>query len=107
MSIDAILSPGTIAIGAAVSWLSTAGLVYAAVKADPPIGALTERAVVAFLISTFLTLYVLVAINTHLGFAVIPFEGVVRLLRVAVLSLALVGPAWLVLWWRGRLGDGT
>lgn len=104
--IDAILSPGVIALGALVSWLSAIGLSVAAYTATPRVGALTERAVIAVLISAFLTLYALVAANTEGGFVLFPFEESVRFLRVGVLLLAGIGPVWLVLWATGNLGDG-
>lgn len=104
---DGILSPGVIALGALVSWCSAFGLLYAADHAKPPVGALTERAVIAVVISLFLTMYALVAGNTDAGFAWFPFEQGVAILRVGALALSLVGPTWLVLWWTGRLGDGS
>jgi hypothetical protein len=104
--IDAILSPGVIALGALVSWFSAISLVWAARHAKPRIGALTERAIIAVLISTFLTVYAFVAWNTNAGYPLFDFEAGLRLLRGLVLLLSLVSPLWLGLWLTGRLGDG-
>lgn len=104
--IDAILSPEVIALGAVISWVSAVSLVWAARHAKPRVGALTERAIIAVLISTFLTMYAFVAWNTNAGYPLFDFDAGLRLLRGLVLLLSLVSPLWLVLWLTGRLGDG-
>ncbi|HEY6568594.1 MAG TPA: hypothetical protein VI341_13845 [Actinomycetota bacterium] len=101
---DGLISPAVIALGAIVSWLSALGLIAAARSANPRVNALTERAVIAVVISIFLTIYVFIAANTEAEFAMLPPEATIRLLRIAVLGLSFIGPAWLVLWATGRLG---
>lgn len=101
---DGLISPTVIAAGAILSWLSAIGLLVAAHTAVPRVNALTERAIVAVIISAFLTLYALVAANTAAGFTWLGPEDALRLLRIGVVGLSFVGPAWLLLWLTGRLG---
>jgi hypothetical protein len=100
-----LVPPWLIAAGALISWLSAIGLVIAARSAQPRVTALTERAVVAVVISVFLTMYAFFAYNTQLGFALLPAGDALWLLRVGVLGLSFIGPAWLLLWATGRLVD--
>ena len=104
--IDAILSPGVIGLFALIAWVSAFILLRAAFRADPPVGALTERAVIALVIAVFLTLYAIVASNTNFGLGVFTPDGARRIIRAAVIVLGLVPVAWVVLWLTGHLGEG-
>jgi len=105
--IEAILSPQVIALGAAVSWVSALILVYFARRSRPPVLVLTERAVVAVIISGFLTVYAVVATNTNLDYAIFHFEVGRDLLRLGALTLSAIAPVWVVLWYTGHLNDGN
>jgi hypothetical protein len=104
---EAILSPTVIALGAAVSWVSAAILVYFAFRSRPRVLVLTERAVVAVILSGFLTVYTVVALNTNLDYAFFPFEVARDLLRLGVLLMSAIAPVWVVLWFTGHLSDGN
>lgn len=104
---DLLVAPSLIALGALVSWLSAIGLVWAAWTARPRVIALVERAVIAVLLSLFLTVYVVIAYNADNGNVLFTVEASRRVVRLTVLGLSLIAPVWLGLWLSGRLGDGS
>jgi hypothetical protein len=104
--IDLLTSPAFIALFVAGSWVSAIALVVADHHAEPRIGALTERANIAVILSAGLTLFVVVSANADLGYPLWDQMLGRRLLRVTILILSLIGPVWLYLWLTGRLGNG-
>jgi hypothetical protein len=103
--LDLVTSPAVVAIFVALSWVSSAALVLAARRATPRVGALTERANIAVLISIALTIFVVIAANADVGYPLWDQITGRRLLRLTILTVSLIGPSWLYLWLTGRLGD--
>lgn len=85
-----------------LAWTSTIVLVRAARRAH--IGALTERAVLATVLSVFGTAYSFVVFNADVV-RVVAIEQVVALVRGGVILLLLVPVYWMFLYRTGRLGD--
>lgn len=85
------------------AWTSTAVLIWAA-RRKPRIGALMERAVIAFVIAVFLSAIAVIIWNTESERVLFPTEVARVIFRIAVLGLGLVPVAWVILWWTGRLG---
>ena len=86
-----------------ISALSTVRLVWAARREH--IGALTERALLATVLSLFGALYTAAIVNTESGFVFLDASTAMTVLRVAVVALLLVPVYWTVLYLRGQLGD--
>lgn len=87
-----------------VTWLSTGILAVFAVQ-RPRIGALTERAVIALMISLLITSGAVLALNTVLGRALFDADMARIVFRVSLLGIGLVPAAWLVLFVTNRLGE--
>lgn len=88
----------------APAWVSTAILLMAAWK-RPRIGALTERAAIAFVIAVFLTAIAVIVYNTESDQSLFAVEVARVVFRVSVLFLGLVPVGWCLLWLAGRLGE--
>lgn len=84
------------------SWASTALLVRAALPA-PRIGALTDRAFLATIISAFGTVSLLIVFNTDAGLAYFPVEVARVLYRLSVIALLAAAVLWMVLYLTDRL----
>jgi len=87
-----------------VTWLSTGILTVFALQ-RPRIGALTERAAIAVMISLLISASALLVLNTSLGLALFPPETARIIFRVSLLGIGLVPAAWLVLFFTNRLGQ--
>lgn len=85
------------------AWTSTVVLIWAA-RRKPRIGALTERAAIAFVIAVFLTAIAIIVWNTESDRILFPTEVARVVFRITVLGLGLIPVAWVILWWTGRLG---
>lgn len=83
-------------------WFS-AGVLWYAARQPPRIGALTERAAIAFIIAVFLTSIAVLVLNSEADAAYFGVEVARIAFRVSVLLLGLVPVAWVVLWVTGRL----
>lgn len=92
----------TIGILTIASWASTFLLIKAAVI-KPRIGALTDRALIATIISAFGTVSMLLVINTETGAAFFALDVARATFRVSVLALLLVPVLWIVLFLTDRL----
>lgn len=90
---------------AIASWGSTFLLARAAYR-HPRIGALTERAIIAFVLSVFGSAAVLIVWNTESGLAFFPIEIARTISRFDLFVLLLIPIAWLVLYATNRLGGG-
>ena len=88
---------------ALVGWAFTAILARAA-WIRPRIPPLTERAIAGIVISSFVTVYGLVASNTDAGFLTFDAEAAKTLVRFLVLVVGLLPIVWGVLYVTGRLG---
>jgi hypothetical protein len=88
---------------AIAAWVATAVLVRAAFQ-RPRIGALTERAVVAFFQSAFGTVCVILVLNTDTNGSILAIEAARILFRVLLLGLLLTPVWWLYLYLSNRLG---
>jgi hypothetical protein len=97
----------TIALSALAlaAWASTVLLVRAALV-RPHIGALTERAVIAVLLSAFGTVCVVLVWNSDSGQALFAIDAARILFRVCLFGLLLVPTIWIVLYATNRLGHG-
>lgn len=87
-----------------VTWLSTGILVVYAYQ-RPRIGALTERAVIAVMISLLITASAVLVLNTALGRTLFDADLARIIFRVSLLGIGLVPAAWLVLFLTKRLGQ--
>jgi hypothetical protein len=94
----------TIAIGCLVvaSWLSS-GLLVRHALVRPRIGALTDRAIIAVIISIFGTVSVLLTLNTDTGWAFFAVDVARATFRLSVLALLFVPVMWLALYLTDRL----
>lgn len=90
---------------AIASWCSTALLVRAAIQ-SPRIGALTERAAIAVILSVFGSVCVILVLNTDSGQALFPLEVARIVFRVCLLALLFIPVYWLGLYLTNRLGGG-
>jgi hypothetical protein len=90
---------------AIASWGSTFLLARAAYW-HPRIGALTERAIIAFVLSVFGSASVVLVWNTESGQALFPVEIARTISRLDLFVLLLIPIAWLVLYATNRLGGG-
>lgn len=88
---------------AIASWLSTILLVNAAMQ-RPRIGALTERAVIAVVLSALGTVAVVLRINGDTGYALFPIDAARIIFGITVLGLLLTPCLWLLLYLSNRLG---
>jgi len=96
--------PGPIILVLAlIGWVFTAILARAA-WIRPRISTLSERALAGIVISTFSTLYGLVASNTDLGFVTFDSDTVRSILRILVLVVGLLPIVWGALYLSGHLG---
>jgi len=97
----------SIALGALTiaSWASTFLLVRAA-RRPPHIGALTERAVIAVILSAFGTICVVLVLNTDTGQGFIAVDLARVLFRFSLFAFLLIPCVWLGLYVTNRLGDG-
>lgn len=86
-----------------LAWTSTLILAYFASR-KPRIGALTERTVIAVIISVIGTISCLLVLNTDQGRPYFDRDTASLLFRSAMLLLLLVPTGWLVLFFAGRLG---
>jgi cytochrome c oxidase assembly factor CtaG len=86
------------------AWLSFLVLGRAALR-RPRIGALTERAFIAFVIAALGTVSCLIVMNTDNGHAFFPVEVASLLFRLAIIAVLAVPTLWLALWTTGQLGQ--
>lgn len=84
------------------AWIST-GILWHAARMPPRIGALTERAAIAFVIAIFLTSIAILVANSQTDRAFFAIEVARFAFRISVLVLGLVPVGWVVLWATGRL----
>lgn len=101
--VEALLS-GLVFALVPVTWLSTGILAVFAVQ-RPRIGALTERAVIALMISLLITASAILVLNTVLGRTLFDAEVARIIFRVSLLGIGLVPAAWLYLFFSNRLGQ--
>lgn len=87
---------------ALASWLSTILLVRAALV-KPRIGALTDRAIIATIISAFGTVSMLLVVNTETGAGFLALDVARATFRLSLLALLLVPVVWLVLFLTDKL----
>jgi hypothetical protein len=85
------------------AFASVAVLGYYATR-RPPIGALTERAFVGFVIALLGLVACILTYNTDTGRSLFPPEVASMMFRLAVLAVLAVPNVWLVLWLLNRLG---
>lgn len=99
------MSPLVFALGcfAVAAWGSTALLVRAALR-KPRIGALTERAILAFIISAYGTLGVLLLWNRESGFTLLPINVARDLFTASLFAVFFMPVVWLILFAANRLG---
>lgn len=100
--IESILT-GLVFVLVPVTWLSTGLLVMFAWQ-KPRIGALTERAMIAIVISLLITASAILVLNTLSGQALFPAETARLIFRASLLGVGLVPAAWLVMYATNRLG---
>lgn len=84
------------------SWGSTFLLVRAALV-KPRIGALTDRAVIATIISIFGTVALILTVNTDTGAVVFALDAARVTFRLSVVALLVVPVLWLLLFLTDRL----
>lgn len=77
-----------------------------AARRKPRIGALTERAFIAFLIAVLGTVSCAIVINTDAGHPLFDAVTASLVFRIAIIAVLAVPSVWLVLWYAGRLGEG-
>lgn len=99
----AILTPFLIAFSG-LAWLSFIVLARAAIR-KPRIGALTERAVLAFLLAVLGTVSSFLAANRDTGHALFTTIVAGWIFGVTVIVVVAVPTFWLLLWALGRLGE--
>lgn len=87
------------------AWWSFAVLGRAALQ-RPRIGALTERAFIAFIIAVLGSVACAIAVNTDSGRPWFDAATASLLFRLAIIAVLAVPTLWLVLWLTGRLGQG-
>ena len=100
----AALTPLAIALTIA-AWCSLVVLTHAALQ-KPRIGALSERAFIAFIIAVLGTVACTLAINTDAGRPWFGAEAASMLFRLSIIAVLAVPSIWLALWVTGRLGQG-
>ncbi len=95
----------TVALFALVvaSWASTV-LLFRAALLRPRIGALTERAVIALIISAFGTVCAFLVMNTETGGSLLALDAARVVFRLLLLGFLLVPVYWLWLYATNRLG---
>lgn len=96
-----VLALGSLTIA---SWLSTLLLVDAA-RHRPRIGVLTERAVLAVILSTFGTVCVVLVLNQDTGGSLVALETARFIFRVCLVGFLLIPVWWLWLYFRQALGE--
>jgi len=84
-----------------IDWIATGVLVILAVQ-RPRIAFLTERAVIAVVVSGVTTVYGLVALNTQLGFPIFDADTAKVIVRLAIVVLGAAPIVWLALYLRRR-----
>lgn len=84
------------------SWVSTVLLIKAAII-TPRIGALSDRAIIASIISAFGSVSMLLVLNTETGGAFFALDVARAISRLSLLALLLVPVLWLVLFITDRL----
>lgn len=104
MSTDAIIF-GALLFLPFINWPVAIMLIRLA-RIRPTIRALTERAVLALVIAVATTTYVLVAVNTEIGFAMFDFEIGKVILRLLILAIGLFPLWWLWSYYKGRFHGG-
>lgn len=72
----------------------------------PRIGALTERAFIAFVIAALGTIACVIVLNTDSGRPYFDSDTASFVFRAAMLVVLSIPSAWLLLWLTGRLGQG-
>lgn len=87
-----------------ITWLSTGILAVFAIQ-RPRIGALTERAAIALIISLLITASAILVLNTMTGRALFDADAARLIFRISLLGLGLVPVAWLYLFFANRLGS--
>jgi len=87
------------------AWGSTLLLGRKAIR-RPYIGALVERALIALLISVYVTLGTLLTWNRETGYALFDIEIARSLFTANLFGLAMVPTLWLLLFGTNRLGRG-
>ena len=85
------------------SWASTFLLVRAAWQ-KPRIGALTERAVISVILSTFGTVSVFLVLNSDTGASFLAADLARNIFRLCLFAFLLVPVLWLGLYLRNGLG---
>lgn len=86
------------------AWLSFLVLSRAAFH-GVRIGALTERAFIAFVLAMLGTVGSVLRYNTDSGFSLMPMQAATVVFAVTILFVLLIPTAWLVMWLLGRLGE--
>lgn len=86
-----------------VGWPSTVILIRAALR-RPRIAALTERAVVAVILSTTVTIYAVLTLNTENGYPLFGSDIGRAIVRVFMIVLGLIPVLWAALYFGDRFG---
>jgi hypothetical protein len=84
-----------------LDWIATAVLVMLANR-TPHIGALTERAFAAGVVSVTTTIYAIVAINSETGWALWDVDGGRVIIRILFIAIGAAPIAFLALYWHRR-----
>lgn len=87
------------------AWISFLVLAHAA-RGPRRIGALTERAVIAFAIAIMVTTGALLTYNRSADSPVLTVDAARILFSLSLIVIGAVPVGWTVLWLTGRLGDG-
>lgn len=87
------------------AWVSAFVLAHAA-RGPRRIGALTERAVIAFAIAIMVTTGALLTYNRSTDSPVLTVEGARILFSLSLIVIGAIPVFWTALWLTGRLGDG-
>jgi hypothetical protein len=87
------------------SWASFVVLGHAALE-PPRIGALSERAFIAFIIAVLGSVSCVIVANTDAGQPWFDTQVASLLFRLTILAVLAVPTVWLILWYSGRLGQG-
>ncbi len=104
MSIDDVLA-ALVIILVPFSWLSTF-ILWRAARPRPRIGALTERAVIAFAIAIMVTAGGLLTLNRTADYPFFGVEVARVIFSLSVVTIGMVPVSWTLMWFFGRLGEG-
>ena len=85
-----------------IDWIATVILIWLSRTASPKVGFLTERAMQAVIVSSVMTIFAVIFINTQTGFAIVPNDTARAITRVVTLVLGLGPVLWLWWYWRAH-----